>query len=423
MKMFFLLIFSSIFIILILNTVIYQDIPYANKNKLVLDIQKAKKKINSIDFNAKDSSDLKILDSILKGNRILMLGENQHNDGETFKAKSRIIKYLHENLDYNVVLYEAGQYDCSLMNNEMKINGLKTPKDSIGGVGLFNFWWANNETKPLIEYYLKSKSSTTPIEIGGFDIQFSGSLLSGQKRSELLKKFLTKNNIDINNYPILNKNLKNITYLSYDWYANKKLSNSQKKTLLNEIIQLVDLISSFDVTEENILYSRYLKDIKNNFYKSWNYKTGSMKSMNFRDSLMAQNLIYQIDSIYKDQKVIVWCANIHTFFEKYNEDYFPLGSYIKNKYGKNSYMMAFSSYGKYNNRKEIIEKPSKFAIENSFHETNTPYFIINLRNIGEKSLLKNKFFSTINQGIDQEKKWSDFIDGIFYIDINKNPTY
>jgi erythromycin esterase-like protein len=143
-----------------------------------------------------------------------------------------------------------------------------------------------------------------------------------------------------------------------------------------------------------------------------------MPSMQFRDSLMARNLIHQIDSVYKDKKVIVWCANIHTFAERYDKDYLPLGTYIKNKYGKASYMIDFSSYAKKSDKDILINKPGKFAIENAFHKTKTPYFFMNLRDIPENSLLRKEFVSTVNQGIDQKRIWSRSFDGIFYIDTN-----
>ena len=65
-----------------------------------------------------------------------------------------------------------------------------------------------------------------------------------------------------------------------------------------------------------------------------------------------------------------------------------------------------------------MDKPGKFAIENTFHSTKTPYFFIDLRSIPENSVLKKEFVSTINQGVDQKKVWSQFFDGIFYIDTN-----
>lgn len=407
----------SVICILILNTIVFKDIPEKEKQELLNEVQRYKHPIKSISMEYSDNSDLKIFDSVLTGNRIVMLGENVHYDGATMKAKSRLIKYLHENLGYNVVLYEAGQYDTWMMNEEMKDHSLKVPSDSIGGMGLFDFWWNNKENEPLIRYYQKSKTSGHPVELGGFDIQFSGDQLY-DRRSKLLKDFLNKNTVDLKLFPLVNKHIDQISYFMYKGFAGKNLPGNQKKEFLNEISRLEQVVSKLEKTPENIIYTRYLHDMRNNFDKIWKYDPGSVRSMQFRDSLMAKNLIYQADSVYQGQKIIVWCANLHTFANRYSKDYLPLGAYIKSKYGKASYMIDFSSYSKNNKAGVPIDKPGKFAIENTFHATKTPYFFINLRDLPQHSVFKNEFVSTINQGTDQKKVWSRFFDGIFYIDTN-----
>ncbi|MGG5210096.1 erythromycin esterase family protein [Chryseobacterium sp. MIQD13] len=411
----------SIIAAFVLNKVVYQEIPQKEKQKLLSEVTHYKHPVKSISMEYRDNSDLKVLDSVLKDNQVLMLGENTHYDGATSQAKSRLIKYLHENLGYNVVLYEAAQYDTWIMNEEMNNHSMKVPADSIGGLGLFWFWWATNEAEPLIKYYEKTKISGAPIELGGFDIQFTGDNLSG-RRGKLLKDFLNKNKININSFPVFNRNINELENLTFEYYTNKLLKGNQKNELLKEITRLEQTVLKLEKTSENIVYAQYLHDMKNNFQKSWKYKPGSIPSMQFRDSLMARNLIHQIDSVYKDKKVIVWCSNIHTFSERYDKNYLPLGTYIKNKYGKASYMLDFSSYAKRSEKGNLINRPGKFAIENIFHETKTPYFFINLRNIPESSLLRKEFVSTINQGIDQKRNWSRSFDGIFYIDTNTTLT-
>lgn len=417
MKKIFYTLIILVISILILNKIIYKEISQNEKQKLLSETTRYIHPIKSISMEYSDHSDLKILDSILKDNRILMLGENVHYDGSTLQAKGRLIQYLHENLGYNVVLYEAGQYDCWIMNEEMKNHSFKTSTDSIGGLGLFNFWWDNKETQPLIKYYQKTKGSSSPIELGGFDIQFSGEVLT-KKRGKLLKSFLSENNININHFPILKKYIDELQNFIYKGYVSKILNETQQKELLNEISRLEKTIIELKKNPENEIYARYLNDIANNFNKAWKYKSGSLASMHFRDSLMAKNLIRQIDSLYPKEKIIIWCANIHTFSAPYSKNYRPLGSYIKDRYGKSSYMLDFSSYAKLNTSKNLTDQPGKLAVENIFHEMKTPYFIMDLRNVPTSSYLKKEFVSTINQGADQRKIWSHFIDGIFYIDTN-----
>ncbi|MDR2235395.1 MAG: erythromycin esterase family protein [Chryseobacterium sp.] len=411
----------SIAAIVVLNQLVFKEVPEKEKKELLTETQRYIHPVKSISMEYPDNSDLYVFDSILKDNKVLMLGENTHYDGATFQAKGRLIRYLHEKLGYNVVLYEAGQYDTWLMNEEMKKHTLKVPSDSIGGIGLFGFWWMNRETQPLIRYYQKTKSTETPIELGGFDIQPSGGVLMN-RRARLVREFLSKNRIDAKNFPLFGKHAHELAYFIYDGYTEKVLKGNEKNELVKEINQLEQAVLKLDKIPENIMYARYFNDMKNNLTKIWKYKSGSLPSMHFRDSLMAKNLIYQIDSVYKDQKVIVWCANIHTFASRYSKDYLPLGAYIKNKYKEASYMIDFSSYGQLSKSGHITDKPGKYAVENLFHETQIPYFFINLRNIPQRSFLRKEFVSTINQGMDEKKIWSRFCDGIFYIDINKTMT-
>lgn len=412
----------TIILILSFNKLVHDDMPVANATIVLTEVNRHKQDVKSILMTDSNFSDLRFFDTTLKNNRILMLGEMLHNDGETFKAKARLIRYLHEHLDYDVVLYEAGQYDMWMMNAQMDNLMDKSQEKTIGGTGLFDFWWQNQENQPLLTYYKKTKSTERPMILGGFDIQFSGRGLSNI-RVKLLEDFLIKNGIDSTKYPLLKRNSNKLEYLIYERFANKHLDANQKKQFLAELDGLSRMIRGRKPDAEQLIYSRYLSDMKNNFDKSWRYKSGSMQSMHFRDSLMAENLIYQIDSVYAGKKIIVWCANIHSFSAPYNKEYVPLGAYIKNRYGNQAYSLDFTSYGRYNKTGRVVDRVGNMAIENTFHATKSPYFFLDLRRLPNNSIFKKNFSSVINQGIDENRKWYEFIDGIFYIDINKDPIY
>lgn len=409
-------------IIVAFNKLVYDSSPLPDHAQLMLETNRYKKTLSGISFTDSNFSDLHVLDSLFKTKRILMLGEMNHHDGQTFLAKSRLIRYLHEKQGYHIVLYEAGQYDMWVMNEEMENATMQVPKEAQGGLGLFYLWWQNKENSPLIAYYQESKDSMHPITLGGFDIQFSGATLR-DKRAQLLEQYCSKNKIDLHIYPLLQKQLSKLDYLSMSSYANRQLDSKAKKQLLTELDQLENAIKALQRNEQQQIYSRYIADMKNNFKRTWNYAPGSLQSMHIRDSLMAQNLTYQMDSLYRNEKVIIWCGNIHAFSAPYNKEYRPLGTYIKKKYGEQAYILGFSSYGRSDDNGRIVEKPSKLAIENVFHDTNTPYFFLNLQGLPERSKLKQSFVSIMDQQIEEDRKWSNFFDGIYYIDINKQPSY
>jgi erythromycin esterase len=82
--------------------------------------QETVRKINTINSDSTDFSDLTFLKDVLKDVKIVALGEQLHYDGATFEAKVRLIRYLHEELGYNVIAFESGLYDCTKANEAIK---------------------------------------------------------------------------------------------------------------------------------------------------------------------------------------------------------------------------------------------------------------------------------------------------------------
>ncbi len=41
---------------------------------------------------------------------MVLLGEQHHGDGATFQAKTRLVKYLHEQKGFNVLVWESDVY-------------------------------------------------------------------------------------------------------------------------------------------------------------------------------------------------------------------------------------------------------------------------------------------------------------------------
>src|SRR5689334_16332420 len=63
--------------------------------------------ISFIDPDSTDYSDLEIIGDAIGEARIVMIGEQDHNDGPGYFAKIRLIKYLHEKKGFNVVAFEG----------------------------------------------------------------------------------------------------------------------------------------------------------------------------------------------------------------------------------------------------------------------------------------------------------------------------
>jgi erythromycin esterase len=63
--------------------------------------------IKTIEPDSLDFSDLTAIGSAIGDSRIVMLGEQDHGDAPTFLAKTRLIKYLHEQKGFNLFAFEG----------------------------------------------------------------------------------------------------------------------------------------------------------------------------------------------------------------------------------------------------------------------------------------------------------------------------
>ncbi len=63
--------------------------------------------IFTIEPDSTDYADLDVIGKAIGNAKIVMLGEQDHGDAPTFLAKTRLIKYLHERMGFNVLAFES----------------------------------------------------------------------------------------------------------------------------------------------------------------------------------------------------------------------------------------------------------------------------------------------------------------------------
>src|SRR5688572_11622446 len=111
-------------------------------------------------------SDLEPIAKAIGNARVVQLGEPSHNAGTCFAAKARLIKFLHQRLGFDVVVWESGIYDVGLVEA-----GLRAGEDppTAAQRGLIRNWSGSEECRPLFEYAQKSHATARPMTMAGFD--------------------------------------------------------------------------------------------------------------------------------------------------------------------------------------------------------------------------------------------------------------
>ena len=72
--------------------------------------------IRTIDPADEDFSDLMPLKKIIGDAQVVMIGEPNHFIGSVYLAKTRLIKFLHQDMNFDLLSFESGMYDLLFIN-------------------------------------------------------------------------------------------------------------------------------------------------------------------------------------------------------------------------------------------------------------------------------------------------------------------
>jgi hypothetical protein len=115
-----------------------------------------------------DFSDLQFLKPVLAAKRVVQLGESGHGVAEFNLVKVRLIKFLHQQMGYDVIAFESSLPQCYLADQAI---GSAMPIEVMKRC-LFPIWHSN-ETLPLFDYLDASRKSGKRLTLAGFDTQDS----------------------------------------------------------------------------------------------------------------------------------------------------------------------------------------------------------------------------------------------------------
>lgn len=294
------------------------------------DLYQASSKISAISAKDNNFNDLTPIGKSIGEADIVLLGEPSHGDGGAMQMKTRLVKYLHEQKGFDVLLFEADLYAImfSLTNVKNTANIDRIAKENI-----YTCWSESKVSEDLWNYYKSELLGANPIYIGGIDVRHSG-LFSKTQLIENLNNFLKKSHFDIDSKSY-KRFVNDLEYILKNEFTSKKDSVDSKN--FNSEIDIIEETIRFGITEsdERRLWMIEANNIRNLFSLLIEGKS--------RDKMMAQNFNYLSKYIFPGKKIMVWSHNNHNVLDvntyvSFNPDF------AKQWYENNTYQ-GFTYFG------------------------------------------------------------------------------
>ena len=359
------------------------------------------------------SKDFSFLKEELKDVQVVMLGEISHFDGNVFETKTEIVKYLVENMGFNVIAFESGIYDLWKAQNDISkgANCKQVFRNS-----LFSMWGKRKEFQSFVTFFENNKGN---LKLFGFDHQITS--VNGILN---LSNDLFNYSKSINHSIKLNKEDFNLLLESISNSSMFDESDISYQNFSSELNKLKQKLSQQKNSEENFYWTQIVNGLltlgedaftRQNLVSSFNCTSVD----NIRDKQMAENLLAYVKQ-NPEEKIICWGANQHfanilqSVKTPIIKDFVPMGSYIKTALRDKMYSLA-----------AITTKDSIF-LQNKWH--NTPINKGSFEEVLRKQFKNNHvFFSAKQLEMDKIKenrlfspitfidgKLSEFHDGYLY---------
>lgn len=251
---------------------------------------------------SEDFSDLQFLKPLLKGKRVVQLGESGHGVAEFNWLKVRLTKFLHREMGFDVVAFESSLSGCDVADQQI---GKRPPIDVMRDC-IFQVWHSS-ETLGVFEYLDGARMAGQTISLAGFDTQNSGKAredvsrnlvtIAGMVDVELAREAERAENRMAGRWPLAADEAAAMV-ATYERLANRLASERDRlRRTYASRPAVVDLAIQESRSRVRLAQQMSLPH--------------GPAGGRIRDEGMADNLDFLLDTLYPGRKVIVWAHNFH----------------------------------------------------------------------------------------------------------------
>lgn len=392
--------------------------------------------VRSVDAADEEFSDLAPLAKAIGSAQVVELGEPGHGAGTSFAAKVRLIKFLHQKMGFDVLVWESGMYDVALSDA-----GMRGGDDPVAAArrGVFQLWSDSEEVRPLFQYVKASQTTGHPLNMAGFDMQVTADGSMTRFASDL-RSFVQalKEPSRSDTTALADQALAARTRLFATKFANEadlaSLDNAARQILVG--LRSTAVRKAHD-SKEIAWMQHWIENMRHDArfrYESAHASVPSVERENFRDAQNFENLRWLIQEAYQGRKFIIWAHNVHVMKAGYSSDFRAVhveaqpddmkttGARLTEWLGNRVYSIGMTTYqGKdalvTGGAATTIAPAAEDSLEGHLHALGQPFIFLDLRAADPALPIRNSIAARMPKY--ESNTIADpgcIYDGIFYID-------
>ncbi len=428
------------------NAVVVHDIDpaAAARAERVDELRELALEVRTLDPMDEAFSDLRPLVRLIGDARVVALGESSHGDGNCFRAKARLIKFLHQEMGFDVIAWEAPQHATRLADRLLSVG-----VDAALEAAVLPGWMTTNEAFPLVEYVHATRNGAdrTPISMAGFDCMYD------ERYLEDLFAFLDaviEPEGDVDEFHIGRREREDIALLvracararrvdgEFVYDLKEHSSRARQRLSLVRTIDTIDARrTAFAAVHGELEVEYWLRTLRNvllrersafaallanseDGYGGWN-----LASRNLRDRAMGETLVWLANEVFPDRKLIVWAATYHSAVAagELEDPRWPMrgtvsmGDVARRALGDSYYSIGCvagegawglgKGYGR-------IEPAGPDTLDGLLMATGMEHSYLPLRGLPPVHWLRERLVSRHLRYGDTSGSWPDHLDGIFF---------
>lgn len=260
--------------------------------------------LSSVDF-----ADLTFLQPLVADRTIVAMGEAAHGIAEHNRIRLRLIKYLHEELGFNVIAFESGLYECYFTN--LRLDALSA-RDALTR-SLYSFW-RTTDLLDLFQYIKTTQDSPNPIQLAGFDLQPTGTYYTA--RPTFLRTVLSPIDVSLaDSVYHVDTALIQRDYLEVQQYIAERYD--EITSLYGLVVQAITdnmptVVQTLGSEEQARVAAEVAKSLRDYIeFRSGDAYHSYHERVQIRDSRMADNFTFLKENVFPDEKIIIWAHNAH----------------------------------------------------------------------------------------------------------------